>query len=203
MFASKEENAVVIYDDVLVNKVFSRSTYTGLRDDVIRQDFRPLLEKCTTDEELLSGMTTISLRESERIEKFQRGGKAAKVTAVKESTIEPSEQAKGNLKEGSLITELKQLRAEVAALKATIDRKGSSSDNKSSFENSQRTNYARPNAPKRKPRRCSDCERDNCRCQHCCVVVVTISKQDAGQGPERRETTKGYAKGTSRNPAAA
>ena len=72
LFTSLEENADVAYDEGLVNKMFTRSVYTGLRSDVIRSEMKIFLETTTVDDEaLIQTLSALSLREEDRENKLK------------------------------------------------------------------------------------------------------------------------------------
>lgn len=66
VFASKAEGAVMKYEPALVQSMFIHPVETGLRDEVIRNKLRLVLQKSgSTDEELMENLNKIVSVEGE------------------------------------------------------------------------------------------------------------------------------------------
>lgn len=118
LFTSLEKDTDVVYEESLVNKLFKRSFQTGLRSDVIRTDIKAALEgPGVDDEDLIQTLSVISLREEERSNKITPK-KTVKVSAVESASC--AEPVKKPVKEGTLSVEVRELRAEIEALKKEL-----------------------------------------------------------------------------------
>ena len=85
MFASKEADADVTYDPILVQKLFLHSVETGLASQATRLRIRPVLENPNvTDEELIQAMRVAVSNEAERSNKLS-AGKSTKVNLLQNS----------------------------------------------------------------------------------------------------------------------
>ena len=87
--ASAESTEGLQYDDALVRKMFLHAVVTGLENDSIRQDLKPLLRVDISDEVLLSTLNTAVALEAKRHQKTSR--RPTRVTAIGEATLEKSE----------------------------------------------------------------------------------------------------------------
>lgn len=163
LFSSQETASELKYDPVLVNGLFRRTIYTGLRDLAIRQEFRSHLEKDTiADEDLIHELNRIVSKETERKSKFSKTARTSEVKVVEDSTPVPTKVGKSSPKEGILITEVKALRAELADLKGLIGKVAS---------DPQTSADVHPTYPRRatfKPgcQKCAESDRANL-CDHC------------------------------------
>ena len=66
-FASKESECEVQYDEPLIQKTFMKSFETGLRDDILAANLRPILRTSgLTDEELMKHVNELASHQAER-----------------------------------------------------------------------------------------------------------------------------------------
>ena len=106
--ASKMETTVK-YDTDLVQNMFLHSLYTGLQNDNIRAELKPLLfDPKTPDETLFRQLKIAEGRKIMRLAKQKKNKAAVKVQEV--GAIET---------QGNLMKQLKQIQADLAALKAS------------------------------------------------------------------------------------
>ena len=76
VFASKESDTKIKYDEGLVQGLFLHALETGLADETIRAKMRPLLKnESVADEELIEVMSSAMAAESERATKFNQVGR--------------------------------------------------------------------------------------------------------------------------------
>ena len=113
-FVSKEAGSEIIYDSKLIDSMFKRTLYTGLREDSFRRELQPLLERkmsVVRDEDQIQKLSVIVAKERERHQKF--GRPKARVNSVKtnQKTQNPAE----NNSQGSVSSELKGLKEELMA----------------------------------------------------------------------------------------
>jgi hypothetical protein len=159
LFASQEEEAEVTYEEKLVNKMFNRAMYTGLRNEVIRAELKPLLDATTIDEEeIIQRLCTVASKEDERAAKIQKSVKTPKV-CVNNNTVEseePVDTKKKPVKEGTFTCELRELKAEIAALREVVN--ATQKDTPTNSSRRQRNSN----------RGCPSCrERGEGSCNHC------------------------------------
>lgn len=108
----------MVYEESLLNKLFKRSFQTGLRSDVIRTDIKvALVGPGVDDEDLIHTLSVISLGEEELSNKITPK-KTVKVSTVESATC--AEPVKKPVKEGTLSGEVRELRAEIEALKKEL-----------------------------------------------------------------------------------
>ena len=70
-FASKESECEVQYDEPLIQKTFMKSFETGLRDDILAANLRPILRTSgLTDEELMKHVNELASHQAERQNKL-------------------------------------------------------------------------------------------------------------------------------------
>lgn len=160
LFSSQEEEAEVTYEEKLVNRMFSRAVYTGLRNDVIRAELKPLLDAAKIDEEeIIQRLCTIASKEDERAAKIHKTVKTPKVS-VNNNTVDNEESIdtkKKTVKEGTFTCELRELKAEIAALREVVN--ATQKDAPTSTPRRQRRNANRV---------CPMCrERGEGSCNHC------------------------------------
>ena len=133
VFASKESDSKIKYDEQLVQGLFLHAPETGLVDETIRAKMRPLLKNDqVVDEELIEGMSSAIAAESERATKFNftgRGKSAPKVATIGTgSTPKPAEPLTTYEREmlatlKAIKTELNTVQSEVATLRTKVDQK--------------------------------------------------------------------------------
>ena len=118
LFASQETGSELNYDPILVHGMFVHSFSPGLRNENIKIEMKPYLEKKTmSDEELFEKLYVCVSNEMERSQKF--GSQLTpKVNAAQEGG---DKQAKKNTDvEEALMKELRELKAEVAAVRERV-----------------------------------------------------------------------------------
>ncbi len=119
LFAGKEEGNGRDYSHQLVQNAFLKTFETGLRDETILVNIRPLLRaKNLTDEELMRLVNDLSAMQAQRKLKI---GTQAKVSSVSDSQgaaqSETQASKTDNNQLGRAFAEIKELRVELAALK--------------------------------------------------------------------------------------
>lgn len=147
LFASREDPHLG-YDPKLVEGQFKHACITGMANDMIRLEFRQLLDRCASDEELIEGLNAITRRQAE-IERKVHG----KSIAVKAVTTEVDRE---------VLEEVRALRREVKNLQLKQSQATSGTD---SGKESNR-------AAKRTRGKCQECQKNddpNNRCTHCFV----------------------------------
>lgn len=118
LFVSQETDSELKYDPTLVHGMYVHSFSLGLQNENIKIEMKPYLEKKTmSDEELFEKLNVCVSNEMERSQKF--GSQLApKVNAAQEGG---DKQAKKNTEvEQALMKELRELKAEVAAVKERV-----------------------------------------------------------------------------------
>ena len=118
LFASQESDSELKYDPTLVHGMFVHSFSLGLQNENIKMEMKPHLEKKTvSDEELFEKLNVCVSNEMERSQKF--GSQLTpKVNAVQEAGDRQTE--KNSKVEQTLIKEIRELKAEVAAVKEKV-----------------------------------------------------------------------------------
>ena len=133
VFASKEADSKIKYDEQLVQGLFLHALETGLLDETIRAKMRPLLKNDqVADEELIEAMSTAMAAESERATKFNltgRGKPTSKISKIEAGTPPKPVEAVGKFESEMLATmktiqaELNTVQSEVASLRTKVDQK--------------------------------------------------------------------------------
>ena len=91
LFASKEADMTIKYNQWLVQSLFLHCLQTGLRDDTVRVKMRPLLQNTeVSDEELIKEISLASSTETERKMKFQAGQKQRASKASCSQVVTPA-----------------------------------------------------------------------------------------------------------------
>ena len=161
IFASKEADVVIKYDQKLVQSLFLHCIETGLRDDVVRVKLRPLLQKPTVlDEELIREVTIAATTEFERKAKFLASQKQCTPKATCSHVATPgndkenTDKMKVDPKGKGLVDQVAALQAEIASLRESMGPAGST--------------WAKPRPQGGKPRMCEACQNEKVeRCVHC------------------------------------
>lgn len=152
LFTSQEECSTAMNDQHIVDRLFCRTVYTGLRSDIIRTEMKPLLDKnSVNDEELIQEMSTLAMREEE----MHKKNKSVDVKVIETTSTESKE--KKEAKEGLFMAEIKQLRAEIASLKETVERTPSSSNTTHMSHPRQHNTGGQCKACKNTDRTCTHC----------------------------------------------
>ena len=135
VFASKESDTKIKYDEGLVQGLFLHALETGLADETIRAKMRPLLKnESVADEELIEVMSSAMAAESERATKFNQVGRvksSPKISKI-ETGAPPRPAGSPNAHDGEILATLKAIQAElntvqseVASLRTKVDQKDS------------------------------------------------------------------------------
>lgn len=124
LFASQEVESGLKYDPALVQSMFLHTVLTGPQSDSIKVDMQPLLlDMKTTDEALLEKLNIACANEAERQKKkkIHMQHTPTVVHSVKSSDEttdkKPSVTSSGTKPSSSVLSELKELRTDVASLK--------------------------------------------------------------------------------------
>ena len=154
LFASQETDSELKYDPTLVHGMFVHSFSLGLQNENIKIEMKPYLEKKTmSDEELFEIQNVCYSNEMERSQKF--GSQLTpKVNAVQEGG---DKQAKKNTEvEQALMKELRELKAEVAAVKERV-------------RAPPQAQSSPTQQPRRQPPQCRTCQQsgNGWLCNHC------------------------------------
>ena len=168
IFTSKEAGSGLKYDQMLVQSMFLHALMTGLRSEAVKSEMRPLLENSSvTDEELFEKTNEAAGREIERQQKLGSSTRKAGVSNIDHHGAEEKAQGaqeKPKPREGTLMTEIAELRAgmaDVAVIRKQL----------SDMQEAMRTGKPSLNAGQPTWRRpaCSRCQQDNTRdtCDHC------------------------------------
>ncbi len=119
LFAGKEEGNGQDYSHQLVQNAFLRTFETGLRDETILVNIRPLLRtKNVTDEKLMRLVNDLSSLQTQRKLKIGTQTKVASVTESPGAVQSEMKTCKTDTNQlGRPFAEIKELRAELASLK--------------------------------------------------------------------------------------
>lgn len=124
LFASQEVESGLKYDPALVQSMFLHTVLTGLQSDSIKVDMQPLLlDTKTTDEALLEKLNIACANEAERQKKKKTSVQhpTTVVHSVKSSDETTDKKlsvtSSGPKSSSSVLSELKELRTDVASLK--------------------------------------------------------------------------------------
>ena len=154
IYVSKEDP--YLFDEHLVQSKFLQAIFTGLRNENLRHELRPLLKNPkTSDEELLESLSLAMIDENEHPEKTS---KKVHVSLIEQNEQTATEQETKSKKENLLIKELQNLRAEVNQL-STIH-------NDFKTFNANNKNKGTP----QRQNKCKECIDKNVeKCEHCLV----------------------------------
>jgi hypothetical protein len=181
VFASKESDTKIKYDEGLVQGLFLHALETGLADETIRAKMRPLSKnESVADEELIEVMSSAMAAESERATKFHQVGRvksAPKVSKI-ETGAPPRPAGSPNAHDSEILATLKAIQAElntvqseVASLRTKVDQKDSPQGNPlSSTFMTGRVGQNRRNDDRQGdyPPLCKKCHEENqVNCPHC------------------------------------
>ena len=166
IFASKEADSNITYDESSVQGLFLHALETGLIDETIRAKMRPTIKTPgVADEKLIEAMNMAMSAETERINKFNFSGrtKPARVSVLEMV----SDKVKDKKEDGRVLAALKSVQSEMATMQAEM--KTLRGEVTKAHES---TNDARANKPKSSggsKRGCADCqEKGLCdTCDHC------------------------------------
>ena len=112
-FASKESDCEVHYDEPLIQKTFIKSFETGLRDDILAANLRPILRASSlTDEDLMRHVNELASHQAERQNKLASERRLAKI-----NSCEVDESKKSVNSDQQILAEIREMRSEVEYLK--------------------------------------------------------------------------------------
>ena len=112
-FASKESDCEVHYDEPLIQKTFIKSFETGLRDDILAANLRPILRSSPlTDEDLMRHVNELASHQEERQNKLASERRIAKI-----NSCEVDESKKSVDSDQQILAEIREMRSEVEYLK--------------------------------------------------------------------------------------
>jgi hypothetical protein len=112
-FASKESDCEVHYDEPLIQKTFVKSFETGLRDDILAANLRPILRSSPlTDEDLMRHVNELASHQAERQNKLASERRLAKI-----NSCEVDESKKSVDSNQQILAEIREMRTEVENLK--------------------------------------------------------------------------------------
>ena len=179
LFASQESDSELKYDPTLVHGMFVHSFSLGLQNENIKMEMKPHLEKKTvSDEELFEKLNVCVSNEMERSQKF--GSQLTpKVNAVQEAGDRQTE--KNSKVEQTLIKEIRELKAEVAAVKEKVRAPPPSQAQPSPTQQ-----------PMRQPPQCRSCQQNENGwfCNHCfkCGISGHYARECTAQFSRRPPT---------------
>ena len=177
-FAAQEENTHAEYSAALVQKSFLKAFETGLRDEIIVTNLRPLLRQDDiSDETLMQTVNELATKEAAR--KVKVGFVPERQRAVKASAA-AVEMGKGQKqKEGSqnptlsvdsklLLDEVNELKSSVASLQLQLESNRQPRQIAPRFQNRGR-GRGRSQTQYQRPRGCQTCHSKGigCNCAHC------------------------------------
>ena len=129
LFASQESDSQFDYGSQLIQNTFLKAFETGLRDDILATNLRPILHKNDlSDEELMRQVNELASNQAERLTKI--GGDRQKAAVKANFTnFEPS-QAKANKTTSreetqsseKLLAEIREIKTDVSELKQYVNR---------------------------------------------------------------------------------
>ena len=160
LLASQEIESGLKYNPALVQSMYIHSLLTGLVNDGVKTEMKVYLRDTTlSDEEVFEKFNASVSSMTERTQKLG--------PRVKPKISQVSGCSKGGANdstvEGELLKELQQLRAEIAAVKETVQR-GTGTMHQSGGRSKEET---KPNRPARPPR-CQRCQQEDLQnCTHC------------------------------------
>ena len=112
-FASKESDCEVHYDEPLIQNTFMKSFETGLRDDILAANLRPILRSSPlTDEDLMRHVNELASHQAERQNKLASERRLAKI-----NSCEVDESKKSVDSNQQILAEIWEMRTEVENLK--------------------------------------------------------------------------------------
>ena len=132
-FASQESDSEFNYGASLIQKTFAKSFETGLCDDILASNLRPILRTSgLTDEELMRQVNELASQRAERSSKLaSERQKSTKVHACEVGKDEGEARAKNATTDGGqqLLLEIRQIKCEINDLKDQVNRRGSQAEN--------------------------------------------------------------------------
>ena len=171
LFASQETGSDLKYDPKLVQCMFLHSLLTGLRNDSIKMKIKPCLQNTQAeDEELFEKLNAAVSNETERMRELSfrhdqstsrnPAQLVAQVTTPNENRTPVEDKTPEKPPKVNLLTEVRELKAELAAIQKGIEKRSSTSPH---------LQYNPVEQGRVPPRGCWNCERQGrgARCNHC------------------------------------
>ena len=117
LFVSQEDDSKFDYGFPLVQNTFLKSLETGLRDDILVTNLRPILRTPDiSDEDLMKHVNELTSNQPERQSKLEQ--KSAKVNSTKVTEGQRVSKPKENPKKNDeLLTEIREIKSDLAMLK--------------------------------------------------------------------------------------
>ena len=117
LFVSQEDDSKFDYGFPLVQNTFLKSLETGLRDDILVTNLRPILRTPDiSDEDLMKHVNELTSNQAERQSKLEQ--KSAKVNSTKVIEGQRASKTKENPKlNDELLTEIREIKSDLAMLK--------------------------------------------------------------------------------------
>ena len=117
LFVSQEDDSKFDYGFPLVQNTFLKSLETGLRDDILVTNLRPILRTPdNSDDDLMKHVNELTSNQAER--QFKLEQKSAKVNSTKVTEGQRVSKPKGNPKKNDeLLTEIREIKSDLAMLK--------------------------------------------------------------------------------------
>ncbi len=182
LFVTNEMDSRVRYSEDLVQDQFVRALITGLRNDNIRNEIKPVIEGTMEIQELLEIMNRASSDETEREAKLKRNNqKINKVEVAEEYTgcdgnyCLLKDSPKEEKKENQIVAELKKMNAKLNQVTAqNTEMQNEMANLKEQYEQLDKTKVAADDEKKSPPKiirirfGCKNCKKDGLRnCHHC------------------------------------
>lgn len=171
LFASQEAGSDLKYDSKLVQCMFLHSLLTGLRNDSIKMEIKPCLQNTQVeDEELFEKLNAAVSNETERMQKLSfrhdqstsrnPAQLVAQVTTPNGNRTPVEDKTPEKPPKVNLLTEVRELKAELAAIREGVEKRSSTSPH---------LQYNPVEQGRVPPRGCWSCERQGrgARCNHC------------------------------------
>ena len=117
LFVSQEDDSKFDHGFPLVQNTFLKSLETGLRDDILVTNLRPILRTPDiSDEDLMKHVNELTSNQAERQSKLEQ--KSAKVNSTKVTEGQRASKTKENSKPNDeLLTEIREIKSDLAMLK--------------------------------------------------------------------------------------
>ena len=117
LFVSQEDDSKFDYGFPLIQNTFLKSLETGLRDDILVTNLRPILRTPDiSDEDLMKHVNELTSNQAERQSKLEQ--KSAKVNSTKVIEGQRASKIKENPKPNDeLLTEIREIKSDLAMLK--------------------------------------------------------------------------------------
>lgn len=192
-FASKESECEVQYDEPLIQKAFMKSFETGLRDDILAANLRPILRTSgLTDEDLMKHVNELASHQAERQNKLAGERRSANVNTCEAEINGGINQPRGVEDNNPILAKIRELRSELESLKHQ-QAAGSSEPTKNNRDVSQSDRrQAKPTRYRSWGCQASKERRTGASCQHCFACgefghIASECEKDAKyQGNEQR-----------------